>query len=134
MGLKQGVKAAWDGALSPLFGEFSGEVLVEVLDRSTPAVDPLYDEPVASKEYLEPVALKARVKLEKERLARPGGEEIDVDGRLTLRAEDLATAEIELDFSVRITVKGTRYAVAHIETAGQLGEEHLLTKVWLKEL
>ena len=133
MGLREGVKAAWDRALSPLFGEFAGEVLVECLDRTTPAVDPLYEEPVAAKEYLEPVALKARVKLEKERLVLPGGEEIDVEGRVTLRTEDLAAAEIEIDFAARVTVKGARYAVAHIETAGQVGEEHLLTKVWLKE-
>jgi len=133
MGLKDGVRAAWDKALSPLFGDFSGEVLVECLDRSAPAVDPLYGEPVAAKEYLEPVAFKARVKIERERLVLPSGEEIDVEGRMTLRTEDLAAAEIELDFAARITVDGVRHAVAHIETAAQVGEEHLLTKVWLKE-
>ena len=62
MGLRDGVKAAWRGALSPLFEEFAGEVQVEGLDRSAPAVDPLYDEPTGEKQYLPPVTLKARWK------------------------------------------------------------------------
>lgn len=40
-GLKQGVKAAWDNSLSPLFEEFSADVEVEVLDPAAPAIDPL---------------------------------------------------------------------------------------------
>ena len=132
-GLKEGVKAAWDGALSPLFEEFSAGVQVEVLDPTTPAVDPLYGEPVAAKQYLPPVTVKARVKMEHERLVNPGGEMIDTDGRVVLRTEDLTAAGVELDFAARITVDGKQYAVAHIETAAQLGAEYLLTKVWLKE-
>jgi hypothetical protein len=133
MGLKDGVKAAWRGALSPLFGEFAGEIQVEALDRSASAMDPVYDEPVAAKQYLPPVTLKARWKLERERLVLPGGEEIDVEGRATLRTEDLVAADVELDFACRVTVEGRKLAVGHVERAAQVGAEHLLTKVWLKE-
>jgi len=131
-GLKEGVKAAWDNSLSPLFEEFSADVEVEVLDPSAPAIDPLYGEPLAEKEYLPPVIMKARVKMEHERLVKPGGEEIDTDGRMTLRTEELNAAGVVLDFSSLVTVSGRKYAVAHIETAAQVGEEHLLTKVWVK--
>ncbi len=134
MGLKQGVKAAWRGALSPLFEEFAGEVWVECLDRSTPELDPVYDELTSAKQYLPPVTLKARWKLERERLVLPGGEEIDVAGRATLRTEDLAAAGIEFDFASLVTVEGRKLAIAHVEGAAQVGGEHLLTKVWLKEL
>jgi hypothetical protein len=133
MGLKDGVKAAWRGALSPLFGEFAGEVQVECIDRSVPELDPVYGEPVSEKQYLPPVALKARWKLERERLVLPGGEEIDVEGRVTLRTEDLEAAGVALDFASLVTVEGRRLAVAHIERRAQVGEEHLLTKVWVRE-
>jgi len=132
-GLKEGVKAAWDGTISPLFEEFSTEVEIEILDTGAATVDPLYGEPVAGKQYLPPVTVKARVRMEHERLVKPGGEMIDTDGRVVLRTEDLAAAGVELDFAARITVDGKQYAVAHIETAAQLGEEYLLTKVWLRE-
>ena len=131
MGLKEGVKAAWDNALSPLFGEFAGEVQVECLDRTAPPVDPLYGEPTGEKQYLPPVVLKARWKLERERLVLPGGEEIDAEGRVTFRTEDLGAAGVELDFAALVAIDGTRYAVVHVETAAQVGEEHLLTKAWL---
>ena len=133
MGLKDGVKAAWRGALSPLFGEFAGEVLVECIDRSAPELDPVYDEPTGEKQYLPPATLKARWKLERERLALPGGEEIDVEGRVTFRTEDLEAATVALDFASLVTVEGRRLAVAHIERRAQVGEEHLLTKVWVRE-
>jgi len=133
MGLKEGVKAAWRGALSPLFEEFAGEVQVERLDRSVPTVDPLYDEPTGDKQYLPPVTLKARWKLERERLVLPGGEEIDVEGRVTLRTEDLDAAGVALDFACLVTVEGRKLAVAHIERRAQVAEEHLLTKVWVRE-
>jgi hypothetical protein len=133
MGITDGVKAAWRGALSPLFEEFSGEVGVERLDRSAPEVDPVYDEPTGDKQYLPPVTLAARWKLERERLVLPGGEEIDVEGRVTLRTEDLAAAGVELNFASVVTVDGRRLAVAHVERRAQVGDEHLLTKVWLKE-
>ena len=132
-GLREGVKAAWDGSLSPLFEEFSAGVQVEVLDPTALAVDPLYGEPVAGKQYLSPVTVKARVGMEHERLVKPGGEMIDTDGRVVLRTEELTAAGVGLDFSSLITVSGRKYAVAHIETAAQVGEEHLLTKVWLRE-
>ena len=133
MGLREGVKAAWGKALSPLFGEFAGEVQVEVVDASAPPLDPLYGEPSGEKQYLPPVTLKARVKLARERLVLPGGGSVDVEGRITVRTEDLADAGIEIDFSTLVTVRGERYAVAHVETAAQLGEEFLLTGIWLKE-
>ena len=133
MGLKDGVKAAWRGALSPLFEEFSGEVQVECLDRSAAAIDPVYDEPTGEKQYLPAVPLRARWKLERERLVLPGGEEIDVEGRVTLRTEDLDAASVMLDFACLVTVEGRKLAVAHIERGAQVGEEHLLTKVWLRE-
>ena len=133
MGVREGVLAAWQGALSPLFGEFAGEAQVEVLDRSAAEVDPVYGEPTAQKRYLPAVPLKARWKLARERLALPGGEEIDVDGRVTFRTEDIVEAGVELDFSTLVTVEGRRLAVAHIERRAQVGAEHLLTKVWLKE-
>ncbi len=131
MGLKEGVKAAWDNALSPLFGEFAGDVQVECLDRTAPPVDPLYGEPTGEKQYLTPATLKARWKLERERLALPGGEEIDTEGRVTFRTEDLVAAGVELDFASLVSVNGSRYAVVHVETAAQVGGEHLRTKVWL---
>ena len=131
MGLKEGVKAAWDNALSPLFGEFAGDVQVECLDASAPPIDPLYGEPTDEKQYLPPVTLKARWKLERERLVLPGGEEIDAEGRVTFRTEDLVAAGVELDFAALVTLDGRRYAVVHVETAAQVGEEHLLTRVWL---
>jgi hypothetical protein len=133
MGLKDGVKAAWRGALSPLFGEFAGEVLVECIDRSVPELDPVYDEPTGEKQYLPPVPLRARWKLEREHLVLPGGEEIDVEGRVTFRTEDLEAAAVALDFASLVTVEGRRLAVAHIERRAQVGEEHLLTKVWVRE-
>ena len=133
MRLKEGVKAAWRGALSPLFEEFSGEVGVECLDRSAPEVDPVYDEPTGEKRYLPPAMFRARWKLERERLVLSGGEEIDVAGRVTLRAEDLATAGVEIDFASLVTVEGRKLAIAHIEGAAQVGGKHLLTKVWLRE-
>ena len=132
-GLKEGVKAAWDGALSPLFEEFSAEVQVEVLDPGAAAIDPLYGEPVAEKQYLPPVTVKARVRMEHERLVKPGGEEVDTDGRVTMRTKELEAAGVAPDFSSLVTVSGRKYAIAHIETAAQVGEEFLLTKVWLKE-
>ena len=137
MSLKDGVKAAWRGALSPLFGEFAGEVQVECLDRSPPPqgteTDPVYGEAAGAKRYLPPVTLKARWSLERERLVLPGGEGIDVEGRATLRTEDLEATGIALDFACLVTVEGRRLAVAHIEGAAQVGAEHLLTKVWLRE-
>ena len=134
MGLREGVKAAWDGSISPLFGEFAGEVTVECLDRSAPSLDPVYGEQTGQKQYLPAVTLKARWKLERERAVLPGGEEIDAEGRVTVRTEDLVAAGVELDFATLVTVEGRRLAVAHIERRAQVGDEHLLTKIWLREI
>lgn len=133
MGMKEGVRAAWDGSISPLFAEFAGEVQVECLDRSAPSLDPVYGEPMGQKQYLPPVALKARWKLERERTVLPGGEEIDVEGRVTVRTEDLVAAGVALDFATLVTVEGRRLAVAHLERRAQVGGEHLLTRIWLRE-
>jgi len=46
MGLKEGVRSTWDKSLTPLFEEFSDEVLVRAADTTTTTVDPLYGEPV----------------------------------------------------------------------------------------
>jgi len=133
-GLKETVKGAWNGVLSPLFEEFSSDVQIECLDPAVPAVDPVYGEPVAEKQYLPPAVMKARVKVAHERLVKPGGEAIDTQGRVTIRTENLEAAGVILDFSSLVTVQGKRYAVAHIETAAQVGEDFLLTKVWLREV
>jgi hypothetical protein len=133
MGLKEGVNAAWHGALSPIFAEFAGDVQVECLDRASSEVDPVYGEKSAPKQYLPPVTLKGRWKLERERMTLPGGEEIEIAGKVTVRTEDLRAAGIALDFGARITVAGLTYSVARIGIAAQVGEQHLLTRIWLKE-
>ena len=67
MGLKETILEVWENVVSPMFAELGAEVDVEALDPVT-AVDPLYGEAVAQKEYTEPVVLKARAEIEKDRL------------------------------------------------------------------
>jgi len=129
LGLKQGVKAAWDKTLSPLFEEFSAEVMVQSVDTVTTTVDPLYDEPIAEKRFTDPVAVRARVKLEKERLVLPGGEDIEIDGRIRMRSEELEAQGLTLEFGSRLTFQGERYTVVHREARAELGEEFLLVQV-----
>jgi len=129
MGLRQGVKSAWEEALSPLFEEFSAEVLVESVDTTTTAVDPLYGEPVAEKQFTDPVPVRARLKIERERLVQPGGEDIEIDGKITVRSDELADKDIGLEIGSRITFQGERYTVVHREARAELGEEFLLTRV-----
>jgi len=129
MGLKQGVRAAWDKTLSPLFEEFSAEVLVQSVDTASTAVDPLYGEPVQEKRFTDPVAVRARIKLEKERLVLLGGEDIEIDGRITVRSDELDAQGLSLEIGSRITFQGERYTVVHREARAELGEEFLLVRV-----
>lgn len=132
MGVRDGIKDAWDDVLSPLFDEFASDVSIEVLDKDTTVVDDLYDEAVETKRYLPPVAMKARVKIEKDRLVLPGGELKDIDGKATFKTEDLKAAGINLDFGTRVNFKGKGYTVVHIEETSSLGDEFLLTRVFLE--
>jgi len=129
MGLKQGVRSAWDKALSPLFEEFSAEVLVQSVDTATTTVDPLYGEPVAEKRFTDPIPVRARIKLEKERLVLPGGEDIEIDGSITVRSDELEAQGLSLEIGARITFQGERYTVVHREARAELGEEFLLVRV-----
>lgn len=132
MGIRDGIRHAWDDVLSPLFDEFATEVSVETLDKDTTATDELYDEAVETKEYLPPVALKARIKIAKERLVLPGGEFKDIDGKATFKTGDLKANGIQVDFGTRIGFKGKGYKVVHIEETSSVGDEFLLTKVFLE--
>ena len=132
MGVKDGIKDAWDDVLSPLFDEFASDVSIEALDKDTTVTDDLYDEAVETKRYLPPVTLKARVRIEKDRLVLPGGELRDVDGKATFKTGDLKTNGIEMDFGTRIGFKGRSYKVVHIEETSSLGDEFLLTRVFLE--
>ena len=129
MGLKDGVRAAWDKALSPLFEEFSAEVHIQSVDAASTNIDPLYGEPVAEKLFTDPVTVHARVKLERERLVLPGGEDIEIDGKITVRSDELEDKGVSLEIGSRIAFRGERFTVAHLETRGQVGEEFLLIRV-----
>ena len=131
MGIRDGIKDAWDDVLSPLFDEFASDVSIEVLDRNTTVKDDLYDEAVETKRYLPPVVIKGRVKIAKERLVLPGGEFKDIDGKATFKTEDLKANRIQMDFTTRIDFKGKSYSVVHIEETSGVGDEFLLTKVFL---
>jgi len=131
MGIRDGIKDAWDDVLSPLFDEFASDVSIEVLDRNTTVKDDLYDEAVEAKRYLPPVVIKGRVKIAKERLVLPGGEFKDIDGKATFKTEDLDANGIQMDFTTRIGFKGRSYSVVHIEETSGVGDEFLLTKVFL---
>lgn len=132
MGVKDGIKDAWDDVLSPLFDEFASDVLIEMLDKDATVVDDLYDEAVETKRYLPSLVIKGRVKIEKDRLVLPGGEFKDIDGKATFKSEDLKANGIQMDFGTRIGFKGRSYSVVHIEEASSLGDEFLLTKVFLE--
>jgi len=122
---------AWDTVASPMFAELGEDTDIEVF-AETP-VDPLYGEAAATKEYADPVSIKARVKIERDRLTTPGGEEIDVDGRITFRTDELEEKSIVIDFGSLVTVSGQKYTVVHMEKAAQVGDRYLLTKIWVRE-
>jgi len=131
MGLKETILEVWENVVSPMFAELGAEVDVEVLDPAT-AVDPLYGEAVTEKEYSEPVVLKARAKIEKDRLVTAGGESIDVDGRITFRTQELEEKGVALDFGSLVSLGGGKYSVVHIEKTAQVGDQFLLVKVWVR--
>ena len=131
MGLKQEVNKAWDQVLSPFFEEFSAEILVESVDESATSVDPLYGEPVAQKVFTTPVAIFARVRIEKERVVLPGGEQIDIDGRLTVRSDELGAKGVSMEVGSRVTANGERFTVRRTQGRAQVGERSLLIRVLL---
>jgi hypothetical protein len=131
MGIRDGIKDAWDDVLSPLFDEFASDVSIEVLNKDTTVKDDLYDEAAEAKRYLPPLVVKGRVKIAKERLVLPGGELKDIEGKAMFKTEDLKANGIDVDFSTRITFKGKSYSVVHIEETSGVGDEYLLMKVFL---
>ncbi len=132
MGLREKVKAVWDEAMAPVFDDLAADVEVEVFDDAATTVDDLYGEAEGEKVFKPSVTLKARVKLERSRLVEPGGESVDVDGKVTFKTEDLEAENLALDFGNRVTIETTPYIVFRIESAGQVGDEFLLTKAWLR--
>ena len=129
MGLKAEVNRAWDEVLSPLFEEFSTDVLVEMLDKGATGKDPVYSEAVPAKLYRPPVSVKARVKLARERVISPGGEAEEIDGRAVFRTDELKVKNVTLDFGTRVTFQGEAFTVVRIAETAAVGERLLLTKV-----
>ena len=95
-------------------------------------LDPLYGEARMEKNYSAPVVLKARAEIEKDRLVTPGGESIDVDGRITFRTQELDEKGVALDFGSLVSLGGEKYSVVHMEKTAQVGDLFLLVKVWVK--
>jgi len=132
MGLKDEVKTAWDDVMSPLFDEFAADVSIETLDTENTIKDDLYDEVVQTKKYKEPLIIKGRAKIEKDRLVLSSGESKDIDGRITFKTEDLKANNIQMDFGTKINFQGKNYVVVHIEERSGIGEEFLLTRIYLQ--
>ncbi len=133
MGVKDEVNKAWDNILSPFFEELSTEVLVQAVDAASTEKDPLYDEPAAAKAFTDPVPVRARVKLEKERLVLPGGEAVEIDGRVTVRTDEIEAKGLDLDVGARVTFQGERYTVVHREARAEVAERFLLTRVAVRK-
>lgn len=133
MGIKDEVNKAWDNVLSPFFEELSTEVLVQSLDVASTQTDPLYDEPSSAKVFTDPVSLRARVKLEKERLVLGGGEAVEIDGRVTVRSDELEAKGLALDIGARVTFQGERFTVVHREARAEVAENFLLTRVAVRK-
>ena len=131
MGLKAEVDKAWEGVLSPLFAEFSAEVGVERLDTVSTATDPVYGDATPAKVYLPPVLVKARVKLVRERVVLPGGEDQEIDGRAVFRTDELSAQGLTLDFGTRVRVRNEAFTVVRVEASAGVGDRSLLTKVHL---
>ncbi len=129
MGLREEVHTAWDNVLSPFFEELSTEVLVQSVDAASTQTDPLYDEPVSTTLFTDPVPVRARVKLEKERLVLPGGEAVEIDGRVTVRTDELEAKGLALELGARVTFQSERYTVVHREARAEVAEKFLLTRV-----
>ena len=131
MGLKETILEVWENVVSPMFAELGAEVDVEVLSPAN-LLDPLYGEARMEKNYSAPVVLKARAEIEKDRLVTPGGESIDVDGRITFRTQELEEKGVVLDFGSLVSLGGEKYSVVHMEKTAQVGDQFLLVKVWVK--
>lgn len=131
MGIREDVMDAWDNTLSPLFDEFATDVGVQLLDTDT-VKDDLYGEAETEKVFLPAVPLKARVKLERDRLVLPSGESLDVDGRATFKTEELEAKSVELDFGARVIYRSAPFVIVHMEGSSSVGDEILLTRVYLK--
>ena len=132
MGIREDVMDAWDNTLSPMFDEFASDVAVQVIDTEATVKDELYGEAEEEKVYLPAVLLKARVKLERDRLVLPSGESVDVDGRATFKTEELQQKSVTLDFGVRVIYRTVPYTVVHIEGSSSVGNDILLMRVYLK--
>ena len=132
MGLLQEVRRAWDGILSPMFGEFATEVLVQDVDVPGTAKDPVYDEAEGAKVFTAPVAVLARVRLGKSRQALDAGEAEDADGTLTARTDELSSKGVSLDPGARILFGGQRFVVVRREARAQVGEDFLLIRATLR--
>lgn len=133
MGVKDEVNKAWDNILSPFFEELSTEVLIQSVDTTSTQADPLYDEAVATKAFTDSIPVRARVKLEKERLVLPGGEAVEIDGRVTVRTDELEAKGLALDVGARVTFQGERYTVVHREARAEVAERFLLTRVAVRK-
>ncbi len=133
MGIKEEVNKAWDNVLSPFFEELSAEVLVQSVDAASTPADPLYDEPSSTKVFTDPVPVRARVKLEKERLVLGGGEAVEIDGRVTVRTDELEAKGLALDVGARVTFQGERYTVVQREARAEVAERFLLTRVAVRK-
>lgn len=132
MTIRDTILDAWDTVASPMFAELGEDISIEVLDAET-SVDPLYGEAATTKEYAEPVLIKARAIIEKDRLTTPGGEDINFDVRVTVRTEELEEKSVVLDFGSIVAIGGQKYIVVHIEKSAQVGDRYLLTKVWVRK-
>jgi hypothetical protein len=133
MGIREEVEKAWDNVLSPLFGEFSTEVMVQTADVPGTPADPLYGEPAGGKAFTDPVPLRARIKLEKERLVLPGGEAFEIDGRVTVRKDELLAKGLSLEIGSRIVFQGGRFIAIHREERAQVGDRYLLVRVAVRK-
>lgn len=132
MGIRQETERAWENVLSPMFEEFSTEVMINEVDTAATEKDPLYDEPAATRVYTTPIAVRARVKLKQERLTLVGGEEIETDGRVTIRTDELQEKGLALPLGSRIEFGGERFVVVQKETRAEVGDAFLLTRVMVK--
>ncbi|MBI2931817.1 MAG: hypothetical protein HYY16_09210 [Planctomycetes bacterium] len=133
MGIRDEVNKAWDNVLSPFFEELSTEVQIQTIDAASTQADPLYDEPVSAKAFTDPVPVRARVKLEKDRLVLPGGEAVEIDGRITVRTDELESKGLALDVGARVIFQGERYIVVHREARAEVAERFLLTRVAVRK-
>jgi len=133
MSLKAEVDKAWTNVISPLFEEFSTEILVQSVDVGATDVDPVYDEPVSTKVFTDPVAIRARIKLAKEQMVLPGGEFIEIDGKVTVRSSELESNGIDLEIGARITFQNARYTVVHRAARAEVADNFLLTKVAIQK-